>query len=203
MYIPQITNITPFDPLVFKSHFYNWDWKIIEPICVDLIGDNPKKIHLEQGDAASSITNPSMPHKMPEFEAFYKWLKPITNDIIFNKWNLSKGYEYRITNSWVNVHGKGGETMIHDHGPTTLVVTAYLQLPENGGFIQLKDPLEYHHGHLTKQFDAELWSWKTIPAKSGDVVMFPGWMRHKTQPNNSDDKRWVLTTNIDCINTPN
>ena len=48
MYIPQITNITPFDPLVFKSHFYNWDWKTIEPICVDLIGDNPKKIYLEQ-----------------------------------------------------------------------------------------------------------------------------------------------------------
>jgi hypothetical protein len=82
-----------------------------------------------------------------------------------------------------------------------LVITAYLNLPENGGFIQFKDPLEYHHGHLTKQFDTELGSWRTMPAKTGDVLMFPGWLRHRTEPNKSKEKRWVLTTNINCIIT--
>lgn len=203
MYIPQLTEINLFDPFIFKSHFYQWDWKKIEPLCQEWIGENPRKIHLEQGNAASSVGNGNKvrPHEHPEFEHFYKWVKPITDNIMFAKWGLSKSFQYKIVNSWVNVHGEGGVTEIHDHGPTTLVITAYLNLPENGGFIQFKDPLEYHHGHLTKEFDAELGSWRTLPARTGDVVMFPGWLRHRTQTNKSKEKRWVLTTNINCIIT--
>ena len=203
MYIPQLTEVNLFDPLIFKSHFYQWDWNKIEPLCEEWIGEKPRQIYLEQGNAASSVANANeiKPHQHPDFQQFYKWVKPIADNIMFKKWKLSKDFDYKIVNSWVNVHGEGGVTEIHDHGPTTLVITAYLNLPENGGFIQFKDPLEYHHAHLIKEFDTELGSWRTLPAKTGDVVMFPGWMRHKTEPNKSKEKRWVLTTNINCIIT--
>ena len=203
MYIPQLTEVNLFDPLIFKSHFYQWDWNKIEPLCEEWIGEKPRQIYLEQGNAASSVANANeiKPHQHPDFQQFYKWVKPIADNIMFKKWKLSKDFDYKIVNSWVNVHGEGGVTEIHDHGPTTLVITAYLNLPENGGFIQFKDPLEYHHNHLIKQFDTELGSWRTLPAKTGDVVMFPGWLRHRTEPNNSKEKRWVLTTNINCIIT--
>ena len=203
MYIPQLTEVNLFDPLIFKSHFYQWDWNKIEPLCEEWIGEKPRQIYLEQGNAASSVANANeiKPHQHPDFQQFYKWVKPIADNIMFKKWKLSKDFDYKIVNSWVNVHGEGGMTEIHDHGPTTLVITAYLNLPENGGFIQFKDPLEYHHAHLIKEFDTELGSWRTLPAKTGDVVMFPGWLRHRTQPNKSKEKRWVLTTNINCIIT--
>ena len=203
MYIPQLTEVNLFDPLIFKSHFYQWDWKKIEPLCEEWTGNTPRKIYLEQGNADSSVANANevKPHQHPDFEGFYRWVKPIADNIMFKKWKLSTGFDYKIVNSWVNVHGEGGMTEIHDHGPTTLVITAYLNLPENGGFIQFKDPLEYHHAHLIKEFDTELGSWRTLPAKTGDVVMFPGWLRHRTQPNKSKEKRWVLTTNINCIIT--
>jgi ectoine hydroxylase-related dioxygenase (phytanoyl-CoA dioxygenase family) len=47
-----------------------------------------------------------------------------------------------------------------------------------------------------KQYDDELYGWKQIPAVSGDVILFPGYLRHRTQANkNPNEKRWVLTTN--------
>ena len=32
--------------------------------------------------------------------------------------------------------------------------------------------------------------------------MFPGWLRHRTQQNRSNENRWVLTTNYFCTNVP-
>ena len=69
-------------------------------------------------------------------------------------------------------------------------------MPENGGYIQFRDPLEYHKGFYMKQYDDELYGWKTIPAVTGDVLLFPGYLRHRTQANtNQTEKRWVLTSN--------
>jgi ectoine hydroxylase-related dioxygenase (phytanoyl-CoA dioxygenase family) len=39
--------------------------------------------------------------------------------------------------------------------------------------------------------------WTEIPVVSGDILVFPGWMKHKTQENKSGEERWVLTTNFD------
>jgi ectoine hydroxylase-related dioxygenase (phytanoyl-CoA dioxygenase family) len=69
-------------------------------------------------------------------------------------------------------------------------------MPDNGGFIQFRDPLEYSKGFYMKNYDDEMFGWKTIPAVTGDVLFFPGYLRHRTQPNkNTNEKRWVLTTN--------
>jgi hypothetical protein len=55
--------------------------------------------------------------------------------------------------------------------------------------------------------------WKEVPAITGDVLVFPGWLKHRTQVNNAHSKlliddngvgreenssedRWVLTTNF-------
>ena len=50
--------------------------------------------------------------------------------------------------------------------------------------------------HNMKQYDDEMYGWKTIPAITGDVIFFPGYIRHRTQANtNPTEKRWVLTSN--------
>ena len=38
--------------------------------------------------------------------------------------------------------------------------------------------------------------WKEIPTTSGDVIIFPGTLNHRTQINKSLEDRWVLTTNL-------
>jgi hypothetical protein len=38
--------------------------------------------------------------------------------------------------------------------------------------------------------------WSTLPTKTNDVLVFPSWLQHRTQPNISNEDRWVLTTNF-------
>ena len=119
--------------------------------------------------------------------------------------------EYFVANSWVNVQGNGGHTTVHNHANVFMVATAYLNLPKNGGFFECVDPLEYNKSN--QYHDDPNWMWKEVPAITGDVLVFPGWLKHRTQVNNAHSKlliddngvgheesssedRWVLTTNF-------
>ena len=197
MSVPKLIDVTPFEPLIIKTHYNNFDFKKLEPTLNELIDGVPFKTHLEIGDANSSATNINkQPHIMSEFADFYKWLEPIVEHILYNEWGLYDKIDYKPSNSWVNFHGDGGETGLHHHGATALTIAAYIQMPDDGGYIQFKDPMEYQKGFHTRKFDDEKWMWKTVPAITGDVILFPGWIRHKTHPNkNKNVKRWVLTTN--------
>jgi uncharacterized protein (TIGR02466 family) len=192
----KLIDVTPFEPLVIKVHYDNWDLESIIPICEKLIENAPLKTHLELNDAASSVSNKlAPPHLIPEFKPFYRWILPMIEHIMYNEWELSRKIDIGISNSWVNVHGMGGITAEHEHGATAVVATAYITLPPNSGFIKFKDPLEYVKG-IRPENDADMRFYKTVKAQQGDVLLFPGWLRHKTEPSKTDEKRWVLTTNF-------
>ena len=196
MSTPKLIDVTPFEALIIKTHYDGFDFNKLEPICNDLISTTNIKTHLEIGNAASSAPNKNRaPHIIPEFKDFYKWLDNIAQHIILNEWSLNKNFKYFVSNSWVNVHDTGGYTRIHTHGPCTLTTAAYLNLPENGGYIEFLDPLEHIKLYHMKNFDEEEFNWKKVEAKTGDVLIFPGWIKHRTQPNESDENRWVLTSN--------
>jgi uncharacterized protein (TIGR02466 family) len=197
MSAPKLIDVTPFEPLIIKAHYDGFDWNKLEPVVESLIKKTKIKVNLESGDAASSASLPyPQPHNVKELQDFYKWLDPIVQHILLNEWDLYTGHKYQISNSWVNFHGKGGVTEKHHHGATVLTTAAYLQMPEDGGYIEFRDPLEYHKGFYMKNYDDEMFGWKRIPAVTGDVLFFPGYLRHRTQPNNNQSmKRWVLTTN--------
>ena len=200
MSTPKLIDVTPFGPLIVKVHYDNFDWKELKPICHNLIKNSPSKsvkdTDLELGDARSSVYNKTRAHTIKEFNNFYDWLRPIANHICINEWGMSNTFKFDVSNSWVNVHNKTGITTEHHHSAVTIVAAAYLQLPENGGFIQFRDPMEYQKGFSPLHDPDNNVSWKTIEAKTGDVILFPGWLRHRTQPNNSNEERWVLTSNM-------
>jgi ectoine hydroxylase-related dioxygenase (phytanoyl-CoA dioxygenase family) len=75
-------------------------------------------------------------------------------------------------------------------------------MPKDGGYIEFYDPLEYHKAHLPRVIDDQQSNWKAVPTVTGDVVLFPGWLKHRTQKNKSNENRWVLTTNYICTNIP-
>ena len=199
METPKLIDATPFQPLIIKSH-YDFDWEALKPICQKLIDGTPMKVALEKGGGRSSVYNETKPHKMKEFKKFYDWLQSIVRHVIVDEWGYTSGLQYEPVSSWVNVHHKEGFTDEHAHGATQLVIAAYLNLPEDGGFIEYKDPLEYQKGFHYRPLETE-WKWNKVEAKTGDVIMFPGWLQHRTQPSQSTEERWVLTTNISPTKT--
>ena len=38
--------------------------------------------------------------------------------------------------------------------------------------------------------------WRRIDVSQGDVIFFPGWLRHKTEPNYTNERRLILSMNI-------
>jgi uncharacterized protein (TIGR02466 family) len=189
----KIEPLNPHGAYVYKLHF-DFDWNSLKPVCEKLVNSEYAKSTLIKNGRSSHL-NKTQPHKIEQFRSFYTWLAPLIKNIFIEQLDYANvTMNYFISNSWVNLHGPGGATTLHNHANTFMVATAYLDLPENSGYMEMKDPLEYTKGMF--YHDNHEWMWKEIPVVTGDVLIFPGWMQHRTQINNSSENRWVLTTNF-------
>ena len=206
----NIETLYPHGGYIFKLHF-DFDWKTLYPICKELVNSELAYSPLVK-NGKSSHMNKLSPHKIEEFRPYYSWLSSLIKEIFTKNCEYSEDVmDYFVANSWVNVQGYDGHTTIHNHANVFMVATAYLNLPKDGGFFECVDPLEYNKSN--QYHDDPNWMWKEVPAITGDVLVFPGWLKHRTQVNNAHSKlliddngvgheenssedRWVLTTNF-------
>ena len=182
-----------FPPNIWKFKF-EFDHQALEPKINDLFSIVNENSKLEYGDAISTVSVDSdlQPHTWQELAAFQNWLGGKIAEI-------RREYAFTYTHSeviksWVNKHLNGGSTIEHSHNFATFVVAAYIKLPPNSGFIEFKDPLEYHKSGWPIYPEESLY--KAVPAETNDILIFPGWIRHRVQPNNTDQERIVMTFNI-------
>ena len=129
--------------------------------------------------------------ELPEFTDLTNWLIE-KHSIVWQSWGF-KDFPRFMHKSWINWHPPGASTLEHDHGAVALVMSIYLNQPINGGNIQFKDPLEYQWSASPRQDDN---NWITVPVQTGDVLFFPGFIKHRTEKNNSTEDRFVLTVNM-------
>jgi uncharacterized protein (TIGR02466 family) len=188
--------INPFPPLVFKQHYSEFNDQHVEA-CKEMLLTAPSQSYLETGAAFSTLSNRILsPHSHPAFQDFFNWQQSVAQDIILNQLKLTSTYEYVIGNSWANVHYSSGETLPHSHGLSALSCVAYITLPAAGGFTKFKDPhYDLRSLHERADNDENLNEWCTVDAIAGDVLFFPGWLQHRSQPNKSTDPRWIISSN--------
>jgi uncharacterized protein (TIGR02466 family) len=185
----------PFPRLIWKYH-YDFDYETLKPKIDEAFSQVKTGLgsSLETGDSISSVAGlyDDRPHKWPELREFVEHLEPIFEF----QWNYHRMIypEKRIAESWFNRHRRGGVTLEHSHNGIGLVLAAYIKLPPNSGFIEFRDPLEYHKANSPIIPENELW--KEIPCVTGDFLIFPGWLKHRTQISCTDDERIVMTFNI-------
>jgi uncharacterized protein (TIGR02466 family) len=105
-----------------------------------------------------------------------------------------------IVHMWANLSPKGGNIIQHNHSPFEIAGTFYVNATPEMGRLALVNPnelilgrLPYYHNQESKQgryfFD------HLVEPKPGKLVLFPGWLYHKTQPNPIDQERIVLGIN--------
>lgn len=194
--LPHNTDYGPihlFSPTIWKYQ-YNFDWLQLEPKVDNLFRQVKKNSDLEKGAAWSTVAcKPYLqPHTWIELQNFMQWLDTIIPSIA-----KSLGFqdlEQRVSQSWINKHYMGGETIEHSHNNTYFVVSCYLKCPINSGNIVFKDPLEYHKSHWPVYPEEHMCI--EIPVTTNDVVIFPGYLKHYTMPSASNDTRYVMTLNI-------
>ena len=184
----------PFPRLVYKYH-YNFDWENIKNEVYEHLNIVKNDSNLEDGDATSTVgARYYGPHTWDSFQPFMEWLQgPLIETwerLNYTTGNLNCSPEQ----SWLNLHKKSGVTLEHAHGYVELVVTCYLKLPKDGGYIEYRDPLDQVKVNTPTK---ETSSFYEVPAITGDILIFPGWLKHRTQPNMYDEDRIVMT--INCI----
>ena len=190
----RIEIINPYSNYIFKSH-YDFDYENVIFKCKELLYSAPSEFALVT-KGGSSHQNAKQPHELPELKEYFDWLRNMVIEVATKGMGyFSDFHDIILTNSWVNLTNSGGKTLGHKHPNTFIVVSTYLHMPENGGYFEAKDPLEDLKSFYYRNNPD--WYWKEVPTKSGDLLIFPGWLKHRTQENKSNEDRWVLTNSFD------
>jgi uncharacterized protein (TIGR02466 family) len=104
--------------------------------------------------------------------------------------------EPRIDQCWSNIHYNNSITIEHSHSLYPIVATLYVKAEKNSGNLVLINPMEYSLTHIPYGVPIENKTETSIKVSTGDLVLFPGWIRHKTTENLSNQSRIVLSFNI-------
>lgn len=188
------SNIQPvsiFPTPIYKTH-YSGDLTKIAEWALSTCKDQPDYL-LEKGGGKSSYSSTHDVLLKDPCNELREWLI-LQSQLVWDLWDLADMSRY-VHRSWFNWHPPGAWTDEHDHGGTHMVITVYLNQPENGGNIQFKDPMQYTWAAWPRK-ESSAYDWKSITVKTGDVLIFPGFLRHRTETNNSNQDRLVMTTNI-------
>ena len=138
-------------------------------------------------------------HKKLKYHELISWIQ----EHVENYWkqlNYSRFITPEIVHMWSNMTPKGGNIIQHNHSPFEIAGSFYVDASPDRGCLVLVDPnemikgrLPYYDSNESKQgryfFD------HLVEPKSGRLVLFPGWLYHKTQKNPSDIPRVVIGLN--------
>lgn len=109
-----------------------------------------------------------------------------------------KGLEPYVFQLWANKTPRGGYIDSHLHGNMPFTAVLYVDAsPEQGNLI-LENPLEMVLMTQPISPDIKYPIGEEITVSSGDLVMFPGYIRHSVKPNTTDTPRLILGFNIGC-----
>ena len=105
----------------------------------------------------------------------------------------------RIANIWFNINGPGSYNTTHIHTDSFLSGVFYIMCPENSGSIiferQAQDQYvlgTYSRNNLDKIAATH---WKYTP-KQNMLLLFPAWIPHSVEINNSDKERISISFNV-------
>jgi uncharacterized protein (TIGR02466 family) len=199
---------------IFAIKIYEVEFPNYETIQQELLADVLSKFdvnrdqyaghRLMRGDVALTLSG-SKPH---QFRHLHRYLKNQEIVAFINKhlkiyWD-GLGYNKTITpdivHMWANLTRKGGNIIHHNHNPFILSGVFYVNATPDMGKLALIDPNEVILGRMPFYTEDETFQGKyffdhLVEPTPGKLVLFPGWMYHKTQPNPTDEERVILGIN--------
>lgn len=112
--------------------------------------------------------------------------------------NYTKNVIPGITQMWAILTKPGGFTPPHTHNPYPISGSFYVDAPENAGGLYLDNPLEPLLGKMPyeMQWGPTLMFSELVDVEDGSIIMFPGWVKHYSQPNLSNKERVVIAFNF-------
>ena len=149
---------------------------------------------LEDGGKSSRVINMHL-HNNEEMSELCSDVLSYADQFWLN-YGLDSYYEPSFNTVWANEHKRGHKTQVHNHSGSPIVGVYYFKVPENSGRLFFENPLEYHMCH-----EPRTGPWvEYVDVQGGDLVMFPGYLKHGTEVSMSDDSRIVVAFNFGYCN---
>ena len=107
----------------------------------------------------------------------------------------------KITDMWSIINNKNAFNERHHHGNSALSAAYYVKAEKNAGNIIFFDPRQanvFHHP-ISKESNNINAQAQSVTPKPGTLVLFPSYLEHKVDENQSNDERIVISFNVSLI----
>lgn len=194
--------ISIFPNVVSIDFVENVDLKLIQNYCYDLSKNDKSSYLSNRGE--NSYQSPSLYTKFELNDEIIKLLKEVENKLSSVSHSIGINSNLKIINYWVNINKKHCYNIEHTHPGCLLSAVFYVKIPENSGKINFLNPnanlLESYlvpkNLNINKNlFDYTLSSVFSVEPKESCLIIFPSWLSHQVEPNNSDEDRISIAFN--------
>ena len=136
-------------------------------------------------------------HKMPVFEPLVKELFLLMNYIWQEEW-LDR--EPVLGNMWANINPPGGYNQPHIHPNSLFSGVYYIKALKNSGNLICNDPRPGVQLNMPVRKKGQppkhLWREFHLQPVEGRIIMFPSYLWHSVEPNESNDIRISVSFNF-------
>jgi len=136
-------------------------------------------------------------HEMPQFKLLVDELFKMQHQIYKEEW-LDR--QPKLGNMWANINYPGGYNKPHIHPNSLFSGVYYIKAPPNCGKITFNDPRPGIQSVMPQRIKGQplkhLWREVHIEPKVGRILMFPSWLWHAVEPNESNDIRISVSFNF-------
>ena len=136
-------------------------------------------------------------HELPQFKPLVDELFKMQHQIFKEEW-LDR--EPRLGNMWANINYQGGYNKPHIHPNSLFSGVYYVHAQPNSGKLICNDPRPGIQTVMPVRKPGQppkhLWRETHLEPKPGRIIMFPAWLWHSVEPNQSNDIRISVSFNF-------
>ena len=136
-------------------------------------------------------------HQMPQFKLLVDELFKMQHKIFKEEWLNSKP---RLGNMWANINYPGGYNKPHIHPNSLFSGVNYVQSEPNSGKLVCNDPRPGIQSNMPTRIKGQppkhLWREVHIEPRVNRILMFPSWLWHCVEPNESNNIRISVSFNF-------
>jgi uncharacterized protein (TIGR02466 family) len=136
-------------------------------------------------------------HERPEFKKLVNMLYDCQKTVYEQEYYESEPF---LGNMWANINPPGGSNRAHQHPNFLWSGVYWIKTPENCGDLKIDDPRSSAAMCRPRQkpgeMPARLYRETHYKPIAGRCIMFPSWLMHCVDPNNSNDIRISVSFNF-------
>jgi len=136
-------------------------------------------------------------HELPQFKKLVDMLYECQRTIYQQEHYESEPF---LGNMWANINPPGGMNRAHQHPNSLWSGVYYIKAPKNCGHLKIDDPRAsaamYRPRQKAHKLPQRLYRETHYEPIDGRCIMFPSWLMHCVDPNNSNDIRISVSFNF-------